>query len=560
MRHVVLTGFMGTGKTAVGREVARRLGRRFVDMDAEIEARAGKPIPRIFAEDGEAAFRRMEAALCGELSTRPSPRPLERPLGFQKTLRVSMLVIATGGGALVDPANRALMMGSGTVVCLTCAVDEILRRVNDGGDPDRPLLDVADRRAEIERLLEVRREAYQSIPWQIDTTALSVDEVAARVVELANAVTLSVRHPGGEYPIHIGNGLLAHVGGALRATGVPEGTSIAVVSNPVVAPLYGAQADASLRSAGLQPFACSIPDGEQHKTLATVATLYDQFLAGGLDRSGTVLSLGGGVTGDVAGFAAATFMRGVRFAQVPTTLLAMVDASVGAKTGVDLPQGKNLVGAFKQPVLVVVDPTVLATLPVEEIRSGMAEVIKHGVISAPALFAELESSPPPSPISNLHSPFSIPHSLFLISTSQIARSLHVKIAVVEEDPFEGDRRAVLNLGHTVGHALERLSGFTLRHGEAVGIGMVAAAHIAAELRRAAPALAGRIAEVLSAWGLPVRCPSFDADAIWEAMAHDKKRRGRSLRWVLPRAIGQVEITEDVPRDVVLAVLRDLGAS
>jgi shikimate kinase/3-dehydroquinate synthase len=553
MRHVVLTGFMGTGKTAVGREVARRLGRRFVDMDAEIEARAGKPIPRIFAEDGEAAFRRMEAALCEELGARP------RPLGFSETLRVSALVIATGGGALVDPANRALMMGSGTVVCLTCAVDEILRRVNDGGDPDRPLLDVADRRAEIERLLEVRRGAYQSIPWQIDTTALSVDEVAARVVELAGAVTLPVHHPGGEYPIHVGDGLLAHVGGALCATGVPEGTSVAVVSNPTVAPLYGAQVEVSLRSAGLQPFACSIPDGEQHKTLATVAALYDQFLGGGLDRSGTVLSLGGGVTGDVAGLAAATFMRGVRFAQVPTTLLAMVDASVGAKTGVDLPQGKNLVGAFKQPVLVVIDPTVLATLPVEEIRSGMAEVIKHGVISAPALFAELESRPPQSPISNLQSPISVLHSPFSISTSQIAHSLHVKIDVVEEDPFEGGRRAVLNLGHTVGHALERLSGFTLRHGEAVGIGMVAAARIAAELRRADPALAGRIEEVLSAWGLPVRCPSFEADAIWDAMAHDKKRRGRSLRWVLPRAIGQVEITEDVPRDVVLAVLRDLGA-
>jgi 3-dehydroquinate synthase len=343
------------------------------------------------------------------------------------------------------------------------------------------------------------------------------------------------------------------VGGALRATGVPEGTSVAVVSNPTVAPLYGAQVETSLRSAGLQPFVCSIPDGEQHKTLATIATLYDQFLAGGLDRSGTVLSLGGGVTGDVAGLAAATFMRGVRFAQVPTTLLAMVDASVGAKTGVDLPQGKNLVGAFKQPALVVVDPTVLATLPVAELRSGMAEMIKHGVIGAPALFAELEAV-------SLHSPFSILDSPFSISASQIARSLHVKIDMVEEDPFEGGRRAVLNLGHTVGHALERLSGFTLRHGEAVGIGMVAAARIAAELRRAAPALAGRIEEVLSAWGLPVRCPSFEADAIWEAMAHDKKRRGRSLRWVLPRAIGQVEITEDVPRDVVLAVLRDLGAS
>ena len=291
MTNIVVTGFMGTGKTAVGREVARRLGRPFVDMDAEIEARAGKPIPRIFTEDGEAAFRRMEAALCEELSAQNG------------------LVIATGGGALVDPTNRALMMGSGTVVCLTCDVDEILRRVSD--NLHRPLLNVADPRAEIVRLLEARREAYAAIPWQIDTTGLPIEEIAERVAALADVITLSVHYPGGEYSIHIGDGLLAHVGGALRAAGVPEGGRVAVVSNPVVAPLYGARVEEALRSAGLQPFACTIPDGEQHKTLATVASLYEQLLAGGLDRSGTVLSLGGGVTGDVAGFAAATFMRGV---------------------------------------------------------------------------------------------------------------------------------------------------------------------------------------------------------------------------------------------------------
>jgi shikimate kinase/3-dehydroquinate synthase len=407
------------------------------------------------------------------------------------------------------------------------------------------LLDVADPHTEVERLLEMRREAYAAIPWQVNTTDLSVAEVAARVVEIADVITLSVRHPGGEYPIHIGDGLLAQIGGALRAVGVLEGSRVAVVSNSVVAPLYGEQVEEVLRAVGLQPFACSIPDGEQHKTLATVAALYDQFLANGMDRSGTVLALGGGVTGDVAGFAAATFMRGVRFAQAPTTLLAMVDASVGGKTGVDLPQGKNLVGVFKQPVMVLIDPAVLATLPDEEIRSGMAETIKHGVIGAPDLFAELESSVP-----SLQSP---------ISTAQLARSLQVKINVVEQDPLEHGRRAVLNLGHTVGHALEQLSGFRLRHGEAVGIGMVAAAWIAAELERAEPSLADRIEALLVTWGLPVRCPPFDADGIWEAMAHDKKRQGRSLRWVLPRAIGEVEIVEGVPPETVTLVLRELGA-
>jgi 3-dehydroquinate synthase len=526
--NVILTGFMSTGKTTVGQEVALRLGRSFVDMDVEIEARAGKSIPAIFAEDGQPAFRRLEAAFCKKLSGQEN------------------LVIATGGGALIDPVNRALMKASGVVICLTCDACEILERVKAAGDCDRPLLDVPDPCAEIEALLEARREAYRAIPWQIDTTGLSVEQVAARVVEIADAVTLPVRHPGGEYPIHIGNSLLEHAGGALLAAGVPEGSAVAVVSNPVVAPLYSTRVERALRSAGFRSFACTVPDGEQHKTLTTVAALYDQFLAGGLDRSGTVLSLGGGVTGDEAGFAAATFMRGVRFVQMPTTLLAMVDASVGGKTGVDLGQGKNLVGAFKQPEVVIVDPTVLTTLPREEIRSGMAEVIKHGIIGVPDLFAQLESGQPGSE--------------FVISGSDIGLALRVKIKIVAEDPFEQGRRAVLNLGHTVGHALERLSGFEQRHGEAVSVGMVAAARIAAEMGRAAPSLAKRIEAALLAWELPTRCPPFDAKAIQEAMAHDKKKRGAVVRWVLPREIGVVEIVEDVPEETVFSVLRGLGAS
>jgi len=519
---------MGTGKTTVGLEVARRLGRPFLDMDTEIEARAGKPIARIFAEDGEAAFREMEASLCKVLS------------------RKRGIVIATGGGTLVDRTNRALMMGSGTVICLSCHPNEVLRRLQ--ATNERPLLDVDDRRAEIERLLEARREAYRTIPWQIDTTGLSVDTVATRVIEIASSVTLLVRYPGGAYNIHIGNDLLGYVGDTLRAAGAPEGSRVAIVSNPVVVPLYGERVEIALRAVGFRPFVCSVPDGEAHKTLAAVSSLYDQFLAGDLDRSGTVLALGGGVTGDVAGFAAATFMRGVRFAQVPTTLLAMVDASVGGKTGVDLPQGKNLVGAFKQPAMVFIDPTVLATLPVEELRSGLAEVIKHGVIGAPDLFNELRGGE-----GRLSTWWE------LSGAARIARAVLVKINIVEEDPFERGRRAVLNLGHTTGHALERLSDFTLRHGEAVAIGMAAAARIAERLGRASPGLADCIEGVLLSWGLPVRCPAFDVDAIWQAMAHDKKRRGHTLRWVLPLDIGTVEIAEDVPADVVRAVLRSMGA-
>jgi 3-dehydroquinate synthase len=525
MTRIVLTGFMGTGKSVVGQEVARRLGLRFVDMDDVIVEWTGKPIPRIFAEDGEPAFRQIESEVCADLSAREG------------------LVIATGGGALIDPENRRTMMRSSTVVCLTADSDEILRRVGD--DDNRPLLDVPDPCARIAELLDARRAAYQAIPWQIDTTGLSVEQVAEQVIALAEVITLPVRHPGdalsakdGEYPIHIGNGILSRAGEVLRAAGASSGTAV-VVSDTVVAPLYAERVMVSLQAAGLEPFVCVIPGGEQHKTLDTIRSLYDQFLAGDLDRSGTVLALGGGVTGDIAGFAASSFMRGVHFAQAPTTLLAMADASVGGKTGVDLPQGKNLVGAFKQPMMVLVDLAVLETLPAEEIRCGMAEVIKHGIIGAPDLFAELEASQVP------------------ITASQLARSIQVKIDVIEEDPFESGHRAVLNLGHTTAHALERLSGYGMRHGEAVSIGMVAAARIAVTIGLAEPALADRVEGALAAWGLPTACPSYDPGAIWESMAHDKKKRGKTLRWVLPREIGAVEIVEGVSQEVVKMVLRNL---
>jgi len=524
--NLILTGFMGTGKTTVGREVARRLGWPFLDMDAEIEVRAGKSIPRLFAEEGEAAFREMESALCRELSRR------------------SGWVIATGGGALIDPDNREVMRASGTVVCLTCDVEGILERLRRKPQ-GRPLLAVDDPRAEIERLLAARQEAYAAIPWQIDTTGLSVAQIAERVLALAQMMTLPVRHPSGQYAIHIGEGLLDQVGGALRMAGLAPGSRAALVVPAPLAPLYGERVRASLERAGYEPFLCPIPDGEEHKTLDTVAALYDRFLDGRLDRSGLMVSVGGGVSGDIAGFAAASFMRGLPFVQVPTTLLAMTDASVGGKTGVDLPQGKNLVGAFKQPEVVVIDPEVLATLPQAEIRAGMAEVLKHGLLADPQLFAELETPPQEGRLP--------------LSVAQLARSLRVKIEIVESDPYERGRRAVLNLGHTVGHGLERLSGFSLRHGEAVAIGLVAAARIAVRLGLAAPVLVSRIEAALTAWGLPVRCPPYDVAAIWEAMGHDKKRRGRSLRWVLPYDVGQVEIVPDVPPEVVRSVLCEMGA-
>jgi len=528
-RNLVLTGFMATGKSAIGAEVARQLGRRFLDTDTEIEQRAGKPIARIFSEDGEAAFRRMEATLCQEVSMDQG------------------LVVATGGGTLVDRRNRDRVASTGTLVCLTCAVEEIRRRLTADGTSTRPLAE-GDEGSGIQGLMRARRDAYASIPWHLDTTDLSVDQAAARIIELATAVALTVRSPDGGYTIHIGTGLLAHIGDALRTAGAAGGSRVALVCDPVVAPLWSAPAERSLRAAGFRPCLRCLPGGEQHKCLSTIESLYERFLDAGLGREDTVLSLGGGLTGDMAGFSAATYLRGVRFVQVPTTLLAMVDASIGGKTGVNLSRGKNLVGAFKQPALVLVDPQVLNSLPEEELRCGVAETIKHGIIGDPELFEDLEAGPTGRRAWSGEA-----------GTMRIKRAMRVKISIIEADPLETGPRAVLNLGHTVGHALESASHHALSHGEAVSVGIVAATRLATALGLAHRELYERVEAALLRWRLPTRCPAVPIEALESAMKVDKKRALGGLRWILPRRMGDVVITNDVPPEVVRKTLLELGA-
>lgn len=543
--NIVLTGFMGAGKTAAGQAVADRLGRWFVDMDQVIEQRAGKPVSAIFAQDGEPAFRQMEAALCQELASERN------------------LVIATGGGALVSEANRAALAASGLLICLHAPVDAVLERL--GATADRPLLGGHDRRARVEALMAQRAAAYAAIPHHVDTAGLSVEEVAERVIRLARQAgpgpsRIPVHHPGSSYEILIGDGLLAELGPVLVAAGLRPGRC-AVVSQPAIVAAHAPRLVEGLAEAGFAPVVVEIPDGEAHKTLATVAGLYDALAAAGLDRGSPVIALGGGVVGDVAGFAAATYLRGVPLVQAPTSLLAMVDASVGGKTGVDLPQGKNLVGAFKQPALVVMDPETLRTLPSDEFRSGLAEVVKHGMIGDPGLFESMEgrrgevSSPvpwrAPAPAGGGALPLPLP--------DLIARAVQVKVAVVQEDPFEQGRRAVLNLGHTFGHALETLSGYRLRHGEAVSIGLAAATRLAARLAHCEPELVERVESLLGRLGLPVRAPGVAPAEAWAAMALDKKRVGDRLRFVLPRALGDVGLFDDVAEAEVLAVLAVIAA-
>ena len=343
------------------------------------------------------------------------------------------------------------------------------------------------------------------------------------------AQTLTVTAPDARYEIVIEPG--AH---AMLAQRLGSRQAV-IVTNPTVSALHGPALVHDLPRAAI----VTMPDGEQYKSLDTVASLYRDFVGAGLDRSGVVVAFGGGVVGDTSGFAAASYMRGITLIQIPTTLLSMVDSSVGGKVGVDLPEGKNLVGAFKQPECVLIDPDYLATLPPKEWRCGMAEVIKHGLLSDPALLDPELWSPDRAP-------------------DLIRRAVQVKIDVIEQDPYEKNVRAHLNLGHTFAHAVEAVTHYAWAHGEAVGFGLVAAGRLSHKLGLCDSALPALIEEAVAELGLPTRLNGIDADALWAAMSTDKKWQSGRSRFVLLKAAQQPVIVEGVARNDVIAVLKELS--
>jgi 3-dehydroquinate synthase len=393
-----------------------------------------------------------------------------------------------------------------------------------GGDR-RPLL--SGRPGDLNRLLESRRAHYDSFATRVDTSGKRIEEVTDEVVASIARARLEVRAPGLEHEIALGHGLLEELPALIAGRGL-HGPYVLVTDENVERSLAARVPDLFPRTV--------LPAGESQKTLHSIEWLCQRFVEHGLDRAGTVIALGGGVMGDLAGFAAATFMRGVRWVNVPTTVLAMVDASVGGKTGVNLPEGKNLVGAFHPPTLVISDPLSLATLPDAERISGMAEVVKHAIIGSPALFRSLEAA------------------AAFGSLRQIEAAVAIKIRIVEADPFERGARARLNFGHTVGHAVEATSFYALRHGEAVAIGMVAEARIAEKLGIADAGLAERITSVLERAGLPTSYRGSTADELRAAMNVDKKTAGRKVRFALPAGIGEVVHGVEVDEGLLMEVL------
>ena len=328
------------------------------------------------------------------------------------------------------------------------------------------------------------------------------------------------------------------------------GRKVLVVSNPVIFKKYGKRAIAGLELVGYEVSSCTLPAGERYKTLKSLLKIYDVALENRLERSSTIVALGGGVIGDMAGFAAATWLRGINVVQVPTSLLAMVDSSVGGKTGVNHPQGKNLIGAFHQPRFVLIDPSVLKTLPLREFRAGMAEVIKYGIIWDAELFAKLEES------KRLDQMRYIDDELL---QTILSCSCQAKADVVSKDEKETGLRAILNYGHTIGHAVESLTGYKLvNHGEAVAIGMVAAGQIAVQLKMWKQADAQRQDALIQKAGLPTQLPGvLNIEAIIDTLQTDKKVKDGKVRFVLPTQIGAVTVTDQVPSEVIGQVLRQM---
>ncbi len=349
------------------------------------------------------------------------------------------------------------------------------------------------------------------------------------------------------YNIYIGSGLLGGLGQYMKA--LDCGEKVLLVTNPAVSTLYGGTVIESLVDSGFNVVTGEIGDGEEYKTLATAEKLYDLAFTSGLDRNCPVVVLGGGVTGDVAGFVAATYLRGVPFIQVPTTLLAQVDSSVGGKVAVNHPKGKNIIGAFYQPSLVLADINTLGTLPSREVRTGVAEVIKYGVIWSADFFVWLEE--------NLEA--LLQGDLNALAFA-VRESCRIKAKVVEEDETEQDLRAILNFGHTVGHAVEALTGYTrYTHGEAVGIGMVAAARLAVFLEMISLQTANKVADMINRAGLPMKIPpELSSDDLLDCMRLDKKARAGRYVFILPIKIGKVRIVRDVPEDAVREALQISG--
>jgi shikimate kinase/3-dehydroquinate synthase len=547
--NLIITGFSGTGKSLVAMEVALRLNWNFLDTDDEIVKQTGKSIAEIFRQDGEDKFRELEREM------------------IRKACQQRQTVIAIGGGAIVDPQNYESLAKTGLIVCLEAKPETIYERLfrEAASNPDRevrPLLAVDNPLERIRQLKASRQPHYAKADWTIHTDGLSVSEVAEEVIRASRLlrrtdssqlsaisdkdIVCVVKTATQSYPIFVGYGLLDKLGEKMKKAALSGAAT--VISDENVFSLYGSKVGGILKDAGFAVSSFVVPPGEETKSMDYAIKIYDFLVEHRAERDDIIIALGGGMVGDLAGFVAATFLRGMPWIQVPTSLVAMVDASIGGKVGVNHPEGKNLIGAFYQPNLVLADCQTLTTLPRRELTSGWAEVIKHGMILDEEFVQFLESNV--NKLTKLEPEF---------LTRAIARSAAIKAQVVSQDEKEREgKRTILNYGHTIAHGLEAATQYKrFLHGEAVAIGMMGAAKLSQRLGLLFSAAVERQQALLRKFDLPTVCSGLDLTGITRAMELDKKTKGKAIRWVLLRDIGKVVICSDVPQEDVLAVLQEL---
>ena len=545
-RNIILTGFSGTGKSKVAAEVARILGWKCVDTDADIVRREGREIAAIFSEKGEPAFRRLEKE------------------ALERACAGGGRVIATGGGVLMDADNRRLLFASGLVVGLEARPETIYQRLstqNQSRSPEeRPMLAGDAPLARIRSLKAERQPFYSLAQWVVQTDELSESQVAAEVVrawqmlggrmdasgdgdpELAAVVT----HSSGSCPIRVGWGLLDRIGERFLESGIDG--PVYVITDDNVFPLYGRQVQRSLQRAEIEAHCFIIPAGEESKSWQMADAIYHWLASRRAERRHTILAVGGGVVGDLAGFVAATYLRGMPFVQAPTSMAAMVDASIGGKTAVNLTEAKNLVGAFYQPQMVLADPHTLTTLGKRELSEGWAEAIKHGFIMDADLVSVFEN--------HAEDLMALDPEL---STEVIRRSMAIKAEVVSQDERETlGKRVLLNYGHTIGHAIEATTGYgEWMHGEGVSVGMMGAAELSRRMGMIDADVVKRQEAILRQFNLPLRAEGLDVERIFSAMSLDKKSAGGAIRWVLLEDVGRATTSRDVPMKDVREVVERL---
>jgi len=548
VERVFLIGLPGAGKTTTGHALAEWLRWSFLDLDDLITAQAGKSVAAIFADEGESHFRALESAALAAACDR------------------KRLVIATGGGIGETPRNLALMRETACIVSLDVAPDTALARLSaeaaTRGDslPDaRPLLEGADPLARLAELRTRRQRWYSEADLMLDANATAPGVLAQRVVaRLAGSGALPANDAvpvyrtiatttGGSYESVIGWGAITMLAERLKRLNAPR--RVHLITDSVVAPLYMETLELTLAQAGFTAETCVIPAGEAHKTLDQWRAVLDWLVERHAERGEFLLALGGGMVGDLVGFAAATYLRGVPLVHIPTSLLAQVDSSIGGKVGVDLPQGKNLVGAFYPPRLVLADPALLLTLPRRQFVEGWAECVKLGVALDDDYFAFLEA----------HADALLRLEPDLLCEA-IARAVAIKAAIVERDEGEQGERALLNYGHTLGHAIEQVTDYTRwLHGEAVSIGMAFAARLGYRIGVTPAELIERQDALLERMGLSARADGLPLDGLFKAMTRDKKARDGAMRWVIPTALGQSALMA-IPTEDVRAALLDFGAT